>query len=58
MVRKALDAKSKFENESVEVCGEDHLDFKKITSNVDREKPSPNIKLLLEQQGNGPVQKS
>ena len=50
MVRKALDAKSKFESESVEVYGEDHFDFEKIMSSVDREKPSPNMKLLLEQQ--------
>ena len=33
--RKAFYIKSKFENESLEVFGEDHFDFEKIMSTVD-----------------------
>ena len=50
-VRKAfyMYTKFKFENESLEVFGEDHFDFEKIMSTVDWEKLFPNMKLLLVQ---------
>lgn len=49
-VRRAVYSRSKFEEESVEVEGEDHLDFTKTMSAIDSEKLSPDMKMLLEQQ--------